>query len=415
MDGESASSSSSYSPVKRKLTPTSSAASATNITLQQFANSVFTPLETPKHVPFPHSPHSPHPPNCPQTSSYRRPMRPTMQPAATASLESALNIINNQQHNNAALVSQLREQQLLIFNLQQQLFSAHQFINQQQLQNNIQRHMQQAQGLIDQSLKHSAGHTQERNPHMPTNVQQPGGHVPNPSAQERNTHTSTNVQQVGGQVRNPNTHERNPHNPTNAQQPAGLVRNPNTQERNPSASNNAQSRVQHIRKNVAIIGDSMLNEIKQSEMRYKHNVLIRNHPGATSEDIIHHVRAHARKKPNAIIITVGHNDITENRNPANENIDTCDNLRKAIREVRQQLPECHISICELTVRRDLNGISKQVNDLNQKLQQLAQREHIGYVRTNTFQLDHLGRHGLHPNGWGKQKLRDILKNYVATL
>ena len=214
-----------------------------------------------------------------------------------------------QQHNNAALVSQLREQQLLIFNLQQQLFTAHQYINQQQLQNNIQRHMQQAQGLIDQSLKHSEGHMQERNPHMPTNIQQPGGHVTNPSAQETNTHTSTHVQQEGGHVRNPNTHdERNPRSPTNAQQPGGLVRNSNTLERNPSA----QSRVQHIRKNVAIIGDSMLNEIKQSEMRHKHNVQIQNHPGATSEDIIHHVRAHARKKPDTIIITVGHNDITEN-------------------------------------------------------------------------------------------------------
>ena len=160
----------------------------------------------------------------------------------------------------------------------------------------------------------------------------------------------------------------------------------------------------------------MLNEIKASEMRRHHNVQVRNHPGATSEDMLYHIKAHARKKPDAVIVTVGHNDISDNRNNTQrQKIDSCDNLQRIIRELKNQVPGIHVSICELTMRRDHPGIMKDVDLLNQKFRQLAQREQIGFVQTNTFSIDHLGKRGLHPNGWGKQKLRDILKNYISNL
>ena len=51
------------------------------------------------------------------------------------------------------------------------------------------------------------------------------------------------------------------------------------------------------RKNVFIVGDSLLNGINENGMKkLNHNVKVRNHPGATTEDIIDHIKPILRKK-----------------------------------------------------------------------------------------------------------------------
>ena len=189
---------------------------------------------------------------------------------------------------------------------------------------------------------------------------------------------------------------------------------------NNSNKNEGQKDRQQVRKNVMIVGDSMLNAINEREMRKHHFVQVRNHPGANTDDLLHHTRAHARKKPDAMILLVGQNDISQNRHNASKNInqklDSYGNLQKVIREMKEILPETHLAICEVTKRNDYTNIKQDVNDLNQQFRQLAQREQIGFVSTQEFTIqDHLGGGGLHPNGWGKEKLKNILIKYVSTL
>ena len=51
------------------------------------------------------------------------------------------------------------------------------------------------------------------------------------------------------------------------------------------------------RKNVYIVGNSMSNAIEEKRLSTNKNIVkVKNHPGATSEDIIDHLRPIIRKK-----------------------------------------------------------------------------------------------------------------------
>ena len=142
--------------------------------------------------------------------------------------------------------------------------------------------------------------------------------------------------------------------------------------------------------------------------------------------MLHHARAHKRKKPDAMIILCGHNDISENRRIKHDNlnkkrqdkedpVDTYANMQNLIKELKRELPSTDLSVCQLTCRDDKTDIMNDVKETNQKLQQLSQREQIGYIKFDSFSNSHLGRKGLHPNQHGVVKLAQILKEHVATL
>ena len=171
----------------------------------------------------------------------------------------------------------------------------------------------------------------------------------------------------------------------------------------------------------------MLNNLEEKDMQKHHYVTIRNHPGANTDDMVHLARAHARKKPDAVVVMAGTNDITENRKAEELNkkngkstdqipkINSCENMQNMIREIKSQLPEARIAICQVTARKDQPDIMKDVDELNQKLRLLAQREQIDWVKTGTFKKWHTGYHGVHPNPQGKDELKGIFKRYIATL
>jgi len=64
----------------------------------------------------------------------------------------------------------------------------------------------------------------------------------------------------------------------------------------------------------------MLNAIDEQDLRRNAFVRVRNHPGATVEDLIDHVRAHTRHvKHDGVIIMAGTNDISRNNLEENKN------------------------------------------------------------------------------------------------
>ncbi len=65
---------------------------------------------------------------------------------------------------------------------------------------------------------------------------------------------------------------------------------------------------QNQRKNVVIIGDSILNGLSGLK---RHNVKIRAHSGATSLDIKDHIRPILRRKPDCVLVHCGTNDLTK--------------------------------------------------------------------------------------------------------
>ena len=65
------------------------------------------------------------------------------------------------------------------------------------------------------------------------------------------------------------------------------------------------------RKDVAIIGDSILNGLSEQGLRKRRNVKVRAHSGATSLHIKDHVGPILRRKPDCVLIHFGTNDLTK--------------------------------------------------------------------------------------------------------
>ena len=70
---------------------------------------------------------------------------------------------------------------------------------------------------------------------------------------------------------------------------------------------------------VEILGDSMLNGVQEKELNKNAdiNIKIRKYPGASSTDILDHIRPSLRKEPDQIIIHAGTNDLTNDHNYLN--------------------------------------------------------------------------------------------------
>ena len=63
------------------------------------------------------------------------------------------------------------------------------------------------------------------------------------------------------------------------------------------------------KKDIIIVGDSMMKHVNGSEVSRDDSVKNRCHPGATTDDIIDYVRPTARKKPDMIIFHTGNNGV----------------------------------------------------------------------------------------------------------
>ena len=62
---------------------------------------------------------------------------------------------------------------------------------------------------------------------------------------------------------------------------------------------------------VEILGDSILNGVQEKGLNKNAdtNIKIRKHPGASSTDILDHIRPSLGKEPDQIIIHAGTNDV----------------------------------------------------------------------------------------------------------
>ena len=65
------------------------------------------------------------------------------------------------------------------------------------------------------------------------------------------------------------------------------------------------------RKTIFLTGDSLLSGISENGLQSKHNVKSRPHSGASSEDMVDFIKPYLRKKPDAIILHCGTNDLTK--------------------------------------------------------------------------------------------------------
>ena len=105
-----------------------------------------------------------------------------------------------------------------------------------------------------------------------------------------------------------------------------------------SLSNTSSNSKIESKKDVIIIGDSMLKGINEeglSDDRYK--VKVKNHSGATTEDICDFIKLEVRKKPDIIIVHAGTNGITNNTK-------SFENYKKITDTIKSKLPNCNTQL-----------------------------------------------------------------------
>ena len=80
-------------------------------------------------------------------------------------------------------------------------------------------------------------------------------------------------------------------------------------------------------------------------------VRVKNHSGATTEDICDHLKSEIRKKPDVVIIHAGTNDLTNNSK-------SLENYKRIADLVRSKLPNRKLAMSNVITRKDKNEIDK---------------------------------------------------------
>ena len=166
-----------------------------------------------------------------------------------------------------------------------------------------------------------------------------------------------------------------------------------------------QPEKKNTRKRVFIIGDSILNGISEYGLNKNHDVKVRPHSGATSQDIKDHIKPIIRRKPDLIIIHAGTNDLTKGCN-------TVDEMNEIIDAAKSDSPSTEVVISSLTTRRDSIGMTKKVKNLNRKLKDACDKHQIKMIDNSNLDAECLSANNLHLNPRGNSLLARNFLNFI---
>ena len=159
------------------------------------------------------------------------------------------------------------------------------------------------------------------------------------------------------------------------------------------------------RKRVIVVGDSMLNGVNEKGLSRNHFVKVHAHGGATSEDLVDHIKPVARRAPNLVIIHVGSNDLTKD-------VKTIDELQKVVDHIKKESPSTDITISSVITRTDKAKLQSKVPHLNGLLKSFCSRNVIDYIDNNNIDASCLGIKKLHLSKRGKGYFANNLKRYI---
>ena len=116
------------------------------------------------------------------------------------------------------------------------------------------------------------------------------------------------------------------------------------------------------REKVTLVGDSMTKFVRCEELSSKQSIVkVLNHPGSTSADMVDYIKAIVRRKPDALVIHTGTNDMTND-------VNTLKHIRKLLKVIRQidVDEEIKIGLSNVICRIDKN-LEKERMEINTKL------------------------------------------------
>ena len=151
------------------------------------------------------------------------------------------------------------------------------------------------------------------------------------------------------------------------------------------------------KKKKSPIRDSMLNGIHDRGMNKDENikVKIRKYPGASSIDILDHIKPSLRKGPEQIIIHAGTNDISNNTNYLK-------NVKKIVKLVKETCKDTKLSFSSVICCTD--DITDNINTTNSFLENYCKQQKVGFINNGSIKKPDLNSKGLHLHERGSSKL-----------
>ena len=158
-------------------------------------------------------------------------------------------------------------------------------------------------------------------------------------------------------------------------------------------------------KEVVIVGDSMLNNIKGRGLSKSQKVEVLNFPGATSSDIVEKIDDILENRPKSLIVHVGTNDLTNDVNLLN-------NVKKIVSKTKKKSPSTALSFSNIIVRKDQRNLEKKRSDTNGRLKNFCSQKNIGLLNNDNLKETHLGIKKLHLNRKGNTVFAKNLLNFI---
>ena len=145
-------------------------------------------------------------------------------------------------------------------------------------------------------------------------------------------------------------------------------------QRSEKSKNQVSKAKPENKSHIEIIGDSMLNGIHKRGMNKDENikVKIQKYPGASSIDILDHIKPSLWKVPEQIIIHAGTNDISNNTNYLN-------NVKKIVKVIKETCKDTKLSFSSVIRHTDVKDITDTINNTNSHLKNYCKQQSVGFI------------------------------------
>ena len=175
---------------------------------------------------------------------------------------------------------------------------------------------------------------------------------------------------------------------------------------------------------IIFLGNSITAAFQIAEFLPGYNIRNRGISGNTTNDILNRIDDIAGIKPVKVFIMMGINDIVENVPVKN----LLDNYSQIIEKIKNQSPETKIFIqsilpvsksASVFFSGDENKINQMIDEVNQKLIQMAKERNLVYIDLNdVFKSkgelkDEYSWDGIHINARGYERWFEHIKPYIV--
>ena len=155
---------------------------------------------------------------------------------------------------------------------------------------------------------------------------------------------------------------------------------------------------------VMVVGDSLLKHLPREDLSSKkNNVKVITHPRSTTEDMFDYFKPIAQRKPDALIIHTGRNDLTNG-------VNTIKKVRKLVKVVREidESEKIKIGYSSVIYRKG-KDLEDERNEVNMKLKKYCEGKGFVFIENANLNESVLNNSKLHLNKKGTNILTQNIK------